>query len=404
MSEYKGIEYLRAKLAVKRPRVLARYEYYDMKQHVPDFNISTPPHLRGMMSTLGWCGKAVDSIADRLIFAEFADDNFGMNEVFRMNNPDILASSAILSALKSSCSFIYIYPDNSGFPKLEVIDGANATGNLDESTGLLKEGYAVLERDDNKNPVREAYFIPGITDYYEDGKAVRRYRHAAEYPLLVPIINRPDAQRPFGRSRISRACMSLMGSAIRTVKRSEITAEFYSFPQKWVTGLEQGAEMMEKWKASMSSILQFTKDDDGDRPTVGQFTQAAMTPHLEQLRMFASMFGGETGLTLDDLGFPSQNPSSADAIKASHETLRLTSRKAQRDFGTGLLNTGYLAACIRDEYPYKRRQIYLTTPKWRPIFEPDMAQLSGIGDAVLKIQQAFPDYFTPEKLEALTGI
>ena len=161
---------------------------------------------------------------------------------------------------------------------------------------------------------------------------------------------------------------------------------------------------MEKWKASMSSILQFTKDDDGDRPTVGQFTQAAMTPHLEQLRMFASMFGGETGLTLDDLGFPSQNPSSADAIKASHETLRLTSRKAQRDFGTGLLNTGYLAACIRDEYPYKRRQIYLTTPKWRPIFEPDMAQLSGIGDAVLKIQQAFPDYFTPEKLEALTGI
>ena len=36
-----------------------------------------------------------------------------------------------------------------------------------------------------------------------------------------------------------------------------------------------------------------------------------MTPHTEQLRMFAALFAGETGLTLDDLGFVTDNPSSA---------------------------------------------------------------------------------------------
>ena len=40
MAEYKGIAYLRRKLALKQTRVLLRYEYYEMKNHVKDFNIS----------------------------------------------------------------------------------------------------------------------------------------------------------------------------------------------------------------------------------------------------------------------------------------------------------------------------------------------------------------------------
>ena len=154
----------------------------------------------------------------------------------------------------------------------------------------------------------------------------------------------------------------------------------------------------------MSAILEITKDEDGDTPTLGQFQQQAMTPHLEQLRLFASLFAGETGLTIEDLGFTSGNPASSEAIKASHENLRLRARAAQRTFGSGFLNAGYLAACVRDDTEYKRNQIYLTTPKWEPIFEPDAAALSGIGDAAIKLQQSFPDYFGEDKLRDLTGI
>ena len=116
------------------------------------------------------------------------------------------------------------------------------------------------------------------------------------------------------------------------------------------------------------------------------------------------MFAGETGLTLEDLGFPGTNPSSFEAIKASHESLRLAARKAQRDFSVGLLNAGYLAACLRDGIDYKRKQLYATTVRWLPIFEPDLSSLSGVGDAVQKIQSSFPGYFDEEKLNELTGI
>ncbi|MBQ6035763.1 MAG: phage portal protein [Lachnospiraceae bacterium] len=407
MAELKGVEYLKRKLNDKRRRVLLRYKYYDMKNYVPDFGIATPPQLQAMAWTLGWCGKAVDCIADRLVFKGFKNDLFGLSEIYDQNNPDILTRSASQAALIGSCSFIYIYVDDSGYPRMECIDGANATGMIDRVTGLLTEGYAVLERDTDGKPVTEAYFLPGRTEYaFTENRKMRTrvFTHDAPYPLLVPVINKADSTRPFGHSRISRACMDIMAAAVRTVKRSEISAEFYSFPQKWVTGLEEGAEKFDKWQATMASLLAFTKDNEGDSPTVGQFSQGAMTPHMDQLRMFASLFAGETGLTLDDLGFPSDNPSSADAIRSQHETLRLAARRAQADFGSGFLNAGFLAACLRDNYSYLRRQLYNTKPSWGPIFEPDAVQLSGIGDAVIKIQQAFPDYFTEEKLNELTGI
>ena len=403
MADYKGKEYLKRLLAQKRTRVLMRYNYYDMKNGIKYLQTIIPSQFMWMAQTMGWCGKAVDNLADRLAFREFKNDNFDMNAIFRMNNPDILPDSAILSALIASCSFIYITEDENEFPRMQVIDGSNATGIIDPITNMLTEGYAVLKRNENREPLLEAYFVAGKTEYYQGGKLIRTDTHNAPYALLVPIIYRPDAMRPFGHSRISRACMNQMQGAMRTLLRSEVTAEFYSFPQKYITGLAQDTEF-ENFRATISSFLKFTKDDEGETPKLGQFSQQNMDPHITQLRMFASLFAGETGLTMDDLGFVTDNPSSAETIKASHENLRLLARKAQRTFGSGFLNAGYLAACIRDKYTYQREQVYLTKAAWEPVFEPDAAMLSGIGDGIGKINQAVPGYFGPGNLRDLTGI
>lgn len=404
MEDYKGIEYLKAKLNRKRTRVLLRYEYYEMKNARVPFSRTIPPQLTyAYNSVLGWCAKSVDSLADRLVFREMKNDNFDMNDIFAMNNPDIFFDSAILSTLIASCSFVYISPDEDGFPRLQVIDGANATGIMDPITGLLEEGYAVLKRNEDKEPVIEAYFTKEFTEIIT-GATSEKYEHNVGRPLLVPVVYRPDAVRPFGHSRISRACMNLQDRARNVLTRADVTAEFYSFPQKYVTGLSEDAEPLDSWKATISAMLTFTKDEDGDHPILGQFTQQSMEPHINQFRMYASAFGGETGLTLDDLGFPTDNPSSAEAIKAAHENLRLAARKAQRCIGSGLLNVGYLAACLRDNFTYNREAVYMTSPVWEPIFEPDSNMLSSIGDGVVKINQAVPDYITKDTLRDLTGI
>lgn len=408
--ELKGIEYLRRKLEAKRRRVLLRYRYYEMKNEVKDLGISTPPDLRFYQSTLGWCAAGVDKLADRLVFRTFKDDNLGIMDVYNMNNPDTLFDSAVLGALIGSCSFIYITPGESAgeYPRLQVIDGSDATGIIDPITGLLTEGYVVLTRDDKGGVIREAYLYPNTIEIHtreNRGYTVETYTNSVEYPLLVPIIYRPDAARPFGHSRISRACMKLVDDACNILKRTDVSAEFYSFPQKYVTGLDTDASQFDKWKATMSAMMAFELNSDNDNHVhVGQFTQQSMEPHLAHLRMIASLFAGETGLTLDDLGISTENPSSVEAIKAQHENLRLTARKAERTFGTGFLNAGYLARCLMDDQDYRRDILYMTKPIWEPVFEPDASTLSLIGDGAIKINQAIPNYFDRDSLWDLTGI
>ncbi len=398
--------YLKNKLATYKNRVDMRYSQYAMKHVDTDSGITISRDLRSKYKAiLGWCAKGVDGLADRLVFRNFANDQYNVNEIFAMNNPDVYFDSAILSALIASCSFTYISKDENGNVRLQVIEASNATGTINPITGLLTEGYAVLERDSSGVATLEAHFLPDRTDFYHAGFSLpESIPNDTGIPLLVPIIHRPDAVRPFGRSRITRAGMYWQKNAKRTLERADVTAEFYSFPQKYVTGLSADAEPLDSWKATISAMLQFTKDEDGEKPSLGQFTTPSMSPFTEQLRTAAAGFAGETGLTLDDLGFVSDNPSSVEAIKASHESLRLAGRKAQRSLGSGLLNVAYVATCLRDDFEYKRSAFNQTTPKWEPLFEPDANTLGMVGDGVSKLNAAMTDYITKEMLDDMTGL
>ncbi|OFI49533.1 hypothetical protein BG261_02845 [Floricoccus tropicus] len=403
----KGIEYLRKKLVEHSSRVTMRYAQYSMKYRDAVVGMTIPENIRRRYnSILGWCAKGVDSLADRLVFREFENDDFKVEEIFNANNPDVFFDSVVLSSLIASCSFVYISKVENELPRLQVIEANNATGIIDPITGLLTEGYAVLERDDYGNPSLEAHFTSDATYFYYKNQPEKDLliENVTGHPLLVPVIHRPDAVRPFGRSRITRSGMYYQRYAKRTMERADITAEFYSFPQKYIVGLSSDAEPMDSWKATVASMLQFSKDEDGDKPQLGQFTTPSMSPFTEQLRTAAAGFAGETGLTLDDLGFVSDNPSSVEAMKASHESLRLAGRKAQRSLGAGLLNVAFLAACLRDDFQYERRQFVKTKPKWEPLFEADASMLALVGDGAIKLNQAVEGYIDANTLQDLIGV
>ena len=403
--ELRGIDYLRRKLNLYQSRVNLRYKYYAMQHYRAPVGITIPAHVRTQYrATLGWTAKGVDCLADRLVFREFTNDDFNVTEIFDRNNPDILFDSAILAALIGSCCFIYISKDEDDEVRLQVIEASNATGVIDPITGLLVEGYAVLARDDYNQPTLEAYFEPNATHFIPKNGKPYSVANEAGIPLLVPVIHRPDAVRPFGRSRITRSGMSYQNEAEQTIERANITAEFYSWPQKYIIGLDPDAEQLETYKATVSSLLTISASESGEKPNIGQFTTASMSPFTEQLRTAAAGFAGEMGLTLDDMGFVSDNPSSVEAIKASHENLRLAGRKAQRSLGAGLLNVAYVAACLRDDFRYARSEFVRTTVKWEPLFEADANTMTMIGDGVVKLNQALPGYINAETIRDLTGI
>ena len=405
MGELKGKNYLKAKLSKKKAWAEVRYNYYEMKRLPSDPSPVIPDRLSAIYGAkLGWCTKAVDSLANRLIFDGFENDNFDLWEIFQLNNKDVFFDSAIRSALISACCFVYISAGEDDYPRLQVIDGKNATGMIDPITNLLTEGYAILETDDNGNILTEAYFTPDRTEiYYVGEKDPSVISNSTGYPLLVPVIYRPDANRPFGQSRISRDCMDLQDKARYTITCMEVLREFNAFPQKYILGTAEDSGF-DKVKATYTSFLEISKDEDGDKPSIGQFSQATMTPFIEQLNSYAKLFAGITGLTADDLGFVSNNPSSAESIKAAHADLERVASKAQEVFGSGFLNVGIVAASLRDDTHYKRNAFYETIPLWKPAFSMDNAAIGTFGDAVLKINQAVPDAISAKTIERMTGI
>lgn len=403
--EIKGVSYLRQKLKAKKIRINTRYKYYEMKNHMIDLKISSPPELQAMNSVLGWAAMAVDTMADRMQAYGFDNDTFKMQEIYEMNNMNAMFDAAVQDALIAACSFIYVSMDANGIPRMQVIEADKATGIMDETTGFLSEGYAVLEEDADGNVVQDAWFLPGVTHIYTKGETEPQIiKNAAEFPLLVPIIYRPSAKRKFGHSRITRAGMYYIQAAARTVKRSEVSAEFYAFPQKYLLGTSPDLEIVNKWQASISALLMISRDEDGNKPEAGTFPQQSMGPHLDQLKMFASMFAADACLTLDDLGFPTANPSSPEAIKAQHENLKMKTIKAQRTMGDGFLRAGFLASCLANDRALSRYEIYRTKILWEPVFAPDASAWAAIGDGAFKMNQIVPDYFDKKVLRGITGI
>lgn len=383
-----SLEVLRAKLGTKQTWIQCKYDAYEQK-HLPlDPSPIIPAKDKcDYLSTLGWCTEAVDELANRLVVDSLENDNYGMWNIFEQNNRDILFDSAIKSALISACSFIYIIKnDDDEIVKLQLIDGHNATGTIDPSTFLLKEGYAILDVDELGNPILEAYFLPNETIYFD--KTQRAEIHIANptgYPLLVPIIYRPDAdRRPFGQSRISKAMIDLQNKARNTVTCMEVAREFGAFPQKWVVGLSQNAEF-DTLKNAYKSILAIDKDEDGDKVTVGQFAQLSLSSYLAQFQAYRTEFEKHAGLD-------------------SKEHLETIANGAQRTFGSGLVNVGLVSASLRDNTHYNRSLLSETKVIWKPVYALDTMSLSSFGDAIIKINQSVPDAIDAKTISLLTGL
>ena len=184
---------------------------------------------------------------------------------------------------------------------------------------------------------------------------------------------------PAGTSTLIFTCMGYQTSALQATRKSEIAAYFYSYPQRYALGFETPGDF-DRWKASMSAMFTIGRDADGNMPQVGQFPQQSMVPYYDHLKMFAGLFAGETGMTLEDMGLPAPS------------------------FSASFCNVAYTAVCLRDNLPYERDVIKNIKPIWEPIFEPDASQYGAIGDAIFKINTASEGYIGRNTIYDMTGI
>jgi hypothetical protein len=385
----------------KQPRNLLRSVYYDGKAPIRDLGIAIPPSMRNFSAVLGWPEKAVRQLAARNIFDGFVapgqDDNpFDLGSVLEANRFDLELPQAIVSTYKHSCSFISttLGDTTAGDPEVVVMARSAewSAAIWDRTRRRVSSALAITDATDTGDPTDLILYLPDwvVTAERRSGKwrVVDRQPNPLGVVLIEPLTYDPQLDRPFGRSRITRAVMDITDRAARTVLRTEISAEFYASPQRYVLGADEEAWAdTNKWKAVMGRFLTLTKDEDGDTPQVGQFAQATMQPHFEMLRLLATQFAGETGVPVASLGVISDNPSSAEAIYAAKEDLIVEAQAANRVLGASLARVAQRAVMLRDGLTEPTVELRRLQTRWA---DPAFTSPVSAGDALVKLNAVFP--------------
>lgn len=386
----------------KRSRNVLRSVYYDGKNALIDFGISLPPSMRNIDVVLGWPAKAVNVLAarcqfDRFVSATGEDDPHDVNGLFLESGGDATLHQAIVSALIHSVSFLTITPGDTsrGEPPVLILPkpATDATGLWDPRTQSLSDGLSIISRDENGIPDQMVWYARDHVTTFWRSPGGRWSSDTQGNPTgrvwMEPLTYRPELHRPFGHSRISRTVMSLTDAGLRTLARSEAHAEFFASPQRYALGAEDTAfgSSQDRWNAVMSRFLAISKDEDGDVPTLGQFSQLSMQPHFDHLRTLAALFAGETGLPLSSLGIVHDNPSSAEAIYAGKEDLVIDAKAEQRVLSTPLRRSAITAVMLRDGLSEPPAELASLRANW---LNPATPSVVSASDALVKQATVMP--------------
>jgi hypothetical protein len=409
VDEQATMGYLANQLMFKAGRNELRASYYDGRNAVRDLGISTPPNFRRIATVLGWSAKAVDILNRRCKLEGFdvpglnAAD-FGWDELWHANRLAAEAPQAGVSSLIHATAFLVttLGDTQSGEPPVLITarDALSGTGDWDPRRRALRSFLSIFERDDRGVPIDLALYVDGltVTARKDQGRwTVDRRSHKFGLPV-EPLVYQPRLARPFGSSRISRAVMSLHDQALRTVIRSEVTAEIYSAPQRVLLGADESAfknadgTFKSTWQAVLGRVWAIPDDDEAANPRaeIKEFTGASQQPHVDQLRAWAQLFAGETSIPLASLGISGDaNPTSADAYESGRDDLLSEAEGTtdgwspawERTFQRGLQ---MLNNWSDDGVP---KEIQRSHARWRDVRTPTRA---AAADAAAKTIAAFP--------------
>ena len=373
--------------------------YYNGKNVLKDFGISIPPQLLNVETIVGWPQKAVDTMAVRCRFDGFTAGNDEVQAILEgvdlRSRLRVKYRQATQSALIHSCAFATVTLDEDSKSRIDFYSAERAAARWDDASGRIAYGMVINEFTDG---------LPTEVTMYTDDAAVHAWMtvnhwwdwEAQPYrmgrPTMEAFAYRPTFNKPFGQSRINRAVMSITDSAVREALRTEISAEFFTSPQKYLLGADAEAFANKtKWEAYIGNIFAVGRDENGDIPQFGQLSQGSMQPHTDYMRSLAARFSGETNVPISTLGVIHDQPASAEAIYAASEPLIIECEDFNDSARDSLKTLALMAVAGELDKPLDELTDEYTDfmPNFR---NPAMPSVVSQTDAMVKIASVVPGF------------
>lgn len=340
---------------------MVKERYYRGKQRLKDLQISIPPQLTTVEAVVGWASTSVDVLEERLDLEGFiGGEAFGIDKIFRANELDAESSLGHIDALVFGVGFIVVGKgrEDEPDPLITIESPKRMTAKYDLRSRRLTAGLA-MNWDDRGKYDTAALYTPDATIQIGniDGRwvEIERDEHGLGRVPIARLVNQPYSGHSEGRSEITRAVRYYTDSAMRTLLGAEVAREFYSAPQRYALGAQESTfkdsdgNDLNPWSVIQGRVMALPyNDEDGVMPQVGQFSSNSPTPYFDQIRALAQMLAAETAIPASYLGFQTDNPASADAIRQMESRLVKRAERRQRQFGRAWTETARLAMLVRD--------------------------------------------------------
>ena len=344
------VNQLSNKRAVLEPTHRQLDSYYNGSQLIRDLGISIPPQMRGMQVGVAWPRITVDALEERLDvqgfrYASSSDGDDALWTIWQSNNLDEESQLAHLDALIYGCSYACIGANDDGSPLITVESPNHMSVLWDPRWRAITSALRVYGGDEYGRSKQATLYLPRQTVYLaEDGPGwtvVERDVHNLGEVPVARLANRQRVSDRDGRSEITPEIMKITDAACRTILAMEVAREFYSAPQRYILGASEsdfvGADGTAKspWETYLGRYLALTRDEEGNVPTVGQFTAHDPSAYTKILDSLTEQMATASDLPPYRLGKTTANPASADAIRSAETGLIKKAERRQTAFSGG---------------------------------------------------------------------
>jgi hypothetical protein len=349
---------------------------------------------------INWPQLVVDALDERLDIEGFryADSERTESELWRIwqaNDLDEGSQQVHVDALALRRSYLIVgaNEEDEETPLVTAESALEVFTELDPRTRQTMAGIKRWEEPaaDGSAPTSMAtLYLPKSRHTFQKDKGQwveqgdQRDEHDLGVVPVVPLANRPRLKHRGGTSEL-RAVIPVSDAACKVASDMMVSAEYHAMPRRWATGMSRDDFADENGQplGALSSLAGrlWVNEDTGVK--FGQFPEAQLTNFHDTINQLARLVSALTGLPPSFLGLATDQPPSADAIRASEARLIKRAERRQRAFGEAWERVMRLVLLIRDGEVDPRTRSLETV--WRDPATPTYAQ---VADAVTKLYAA----------------
>lgn len=304
---------------------------------------------------------AVTALAERLRITGFTGDPALWADWVR-NDLDQTSGVAHREALLLGDSFVIVWADALGRPKVTVESAKQVAVLTDPGTRRIT---SAVKRWETKTTTEAVLYLPDTIVRLranQTGATVSGFRTVETIPNplgAVPVVNLSNSDRvlgDWGGSEIDDL-KPLVDALNKSIADMMTTSEFVGRPRRWATGIELTEEpVLDDDGNETGEFIETNPIPEGSRAMVsenneakfGQLAAADLAGYEASVRVILGQIMAVSTLPAHYVGVFTDNPASADALRAAEASLTARAEARQATFGRSWEQVARLMIAVRD--------------------------------------------------------